>query len=151
MSEPLNLQRFLDGVVHAFRTRSFDAFEARIALPLTVFSYEGTAIVTRTSDLQRFFETYLASLDAHGISDQRRMATSFYQIGPQLASCTYDTTFLREGKPALPPFASAVTLRLTEGGWRAVSLMSSIPQARSWFRDHAVEAEDDAMTDRRAG
>ena len=85
------------------------------------------------------------------MTDQRRLATSFYQIGPHLASCTYDTHFLREGKPALPPFASASTLRLTDDGWRAVSLMSSIPQARSWFREHAVTVEDDMGAGAAAG
>lgn len=140
MSDGLNFQRFLDGVVDAFRARDFEAFEARMGLPLTVFSFEGTAVVTGAEDLRHYFAMYLQNLDRAGVTHQIRVATSFYQIGPSLAACTYDTHLFRGGQRVIEPFASATTLRQHDGRWQVVSLMSAIPHARSWFRDHAIEA-----------
>ena len=137
----MNFQRFLDGIVDAFESRDFEAFESRIGLPLTVFSYEGTALVARIGDLRHYFEAYVSKLEALGVTEHRRVATSFFEIGPALASCTYETLYLRNGSPVVPPFSSASTLRLIDGGWRVVSLMSSIPQARSWFQRHAIDVE----------
>ena len=138
MTDGLNFQHFLDAVVDSFRTRKFAEFRERMGLPLTVFSYEGTAVVTSASDLRHYFELYLANLERFGVTDQVRMATSFYQIGPTLAACTYDTYLFRDGQRVIDPFASATTLRLQDGRWQVVSLMSAIPHARSWFREHAV-------------
>lgn len=140
MSEGLNFQRFLDGVVDAFRARDFGAFEARIGVPLTVFSFEGTAVVTKTEDLRHYFDMYIQNLDRVGVTDQVRVATSFYQIGPTLAACTYDTHLFRGGQRVIEPFASATTLRQHDGRWQVVSVMSAIPHARSWFREHAIGA-----------
>ena len=126
----------------AFRTRDFEAFEERIGLPLTVFSYDGTAVVTDTDDLRHYFEVYLATLEAQGVTDMIRVATSFYQIGPSLAACTYDTYLFRNGQRVIEPFASATTLRQNNGRWQVVSLMSAIPHAPSWFDEHALEGAE---------
>ena len=142
MVEGLNFQDFLDGVVETIRTRDFDAFEAHMGLPLTVFSYEGTAVVTDPEDLRHYFRLYVENLERTGVDEQRRIATSFYQIGPKLAACTYDTHLLREGKRVIEPYASSSTLRCEDDRWRVVSIMSAIPHGRSWFKEHAIRADD---------
>ena len=142
MAENLNFQDFLDEVVDAFRRRDAEAFCDRMGVPLTVFSYEGTAVVTDREDLRHYFRLYLENLDRAGITDMSRVATSFYQIGPNLAACTYDTHLLREGKRAIEPYASSTTLRNEDGRWRVVSIMSAIPHGRSWFKEHAIRADD---------
>ncbi len=143
MPDRLNFQHFLDGVVDAFRMRDFEAFRERISLPLTVFSYEGTAVVTEAEDLRHYFHLFVESLDRAGVTDHVRVATSFYQIGPNLAACTYDTYLFRDGTRVIEPYASSSTLRFEEGRWRVVSIMSALPHARSWFDDHAIARAKD--------
>ena len=138
MSDRLNFQRFLDDIVDAFRMRDFEAFRERIGLPLTVFSYEGTAVVTEEEDLRHYFHLFLAKLAQAGVTDHARVATSFYQIGPNLASCTYDTYLMRDGERVIEPYASSSTLRLDDGRWKVVSIMSALPHARSWFDEHSI-------------
>lgn len=140
MAEELHLQRFLDAVTEAIRARDFDAVRGRVALPLAVTSFEGPAVVATEAALRRHFEVYCDNLDRLGIDGARRVVTSFCEIGPGLAACGYEATLLRGARAALPPFASTVTLRLLDGRWRVVSLMSEAPAARAWFRDPCPEA-----------
>ena len=143
MAEVLDFQRFLDAVVEAFARRDFEAFRRRMGLPLTVFSYEGTAVVADPEDLRHYFELYVANLARMGVTHQRRVATSFYEIGPALAAGTYDTHLFRGEERVIEPFAASTTLRHEEDDrWKVVSLMSAIPHARSWFRQHAIAASD---------
>ena len=119
-------ERFLVAMTRACGARDPDAFAALIALPLALITGGGTEMVLDAARLRGGFEAYLAALDAEGVTEVARVATSATAVAPQLLACTYEARMTHAGAPAGAPQVCAVHLRRDAGGWRATSFTNPI-------------------------
>ncbi|QFT57407.1 hypothetical protein FIU94_01110 [Sulfitobacter sp. THAF37] len=134
----LNLQAFLDKVIDIIRADDAEGYLSMIDLPYQVITARDTRTFVHRRDMREHFHLFRIGLHQMGFSDLHHRANSATMLGADLATGIYETELFRDDQLFVAPYRSCITLRRSEGVWRAVSTAHTIGHADWMDRMNAV-------------
>jgi hypothetical protein len=120
------LQSYLDGVGNAVLGDDWDTYRNRVDLPFTLITQTAMIVVATEDDLRKGFTSFRDMLTFQKVTQYIRLADSAVSLSDTLISGGYVSHFMAGSHRIIPPFRSAMTLRLTGNSWRAVAITNSI-------------------------
>jgi hypothetical protein len=122
----LDLQLFMDRVVDGLVRRDADSYVDMIELPYVIMTASYTKTITSREDLVAGFEKFVSGVKGRGVTDLVRVVRDITPLGPTMAVGSYETHLMKNGQRIVPVYTSFITLRLTDGVWRAICTTNEI-------------------------
>ena len=130
MQAPLILQTYLDEVGSAVMADDWVAYRPCIQLPCHVVSFALNKVVATEAELHQGFDDFRDLLRFHRVTDYVRLVEQAVQLEQDMISGAYLSHLLASGQRLLEPFRSLITLRRSDGRWRAVSVTNGLANSR---------------------
>ena len=124
------LQTYLDTMGASVLQDDWTTYRRGVALPFHLVTEDASIVVADEDKLRMGFDSFVQTLNLHGITDYIRLAESITQIDDEMISGSYVTHMLKDGKRVVPPFKSQITLRRVDGVWQGASISNSLKNAR---------------------
>ncbi len=123
-------QKWLDRTGQTILDNDYATYRNNIALPLTLITSDGTAVIEDEVTLNELFQSYLNMFQTFHVTDMIRLCSSVQKLDDDIMRATYTTHVMREGQRLFEPFVSDMTLRRDHGQWRAVSIANNLTNNR---------------------
>ena len=120
------VQSYLDDVGNAVLLGDWDTYRNHVALPFTLITETATMGVETEEDLRKGFDSFHDMMKFQHVTQYVRLVDSAIDLGESLISGRYVSHFIAGSHRIIPPFRSAITLRLIGNSWRAVAITNSI-------------------------
>jgi hypothetical protein len=124
------LQSYLDDIAQTVMKEQFDAYAARIQLPLRILTSQASLKVATTEDLKDGFESFIEMIQSHGVTDYLRFVHAANFQGNDHIVGVYETRMLSEGRLALPIFHSKIWIGQYGGAWKAIKIHNTTKETR---------------------
>lgn len=131
MSSPRQiLEEYLERVGRAVMADDFETYADHVSLPLVLVTEVTTLVIQNIAELEHGFDAFVEMMQSQNVTEFLRVVESAVVSDDGLVSGRYVTHILRDGQPIVPPIGSRIGLRLEDDRWRAVSIASSLTNAR---------------------
>ena len=120
------VQSYLDDVGNAVLLGDWDTYRNHVALPFTLITETATMGVETEEDLRKGFDSFHDMMKFQHVTQYVRLVDSAIDLDESLISGRYVSHFIAGSHRIIPPFRSAITLRLIGNSWRAVAITNSI-------------------------
>lgn len=125
------LQTWLDTVSDAVMQGDFDTYRAHVCLPFHLITHTTSMRIENEDALRGGFDLFVQMLRSQRVTDYVRLAAGAEQLDDVLITGRYVSHLIVSGGLRLiPPFRSAITLRLEDGMWRAASITNALANSR---------------------
>jgi hypothetical protein len=124
------LQTYLDDIAQTVMKEQFDAYAARIQLPLRILTSQASLKVATTEDLKDGFESFIEMIQSHGVTDYLRFVHAANFQGNDHIVGVYETRMLSEGRLVLPIFHSKIWIGQYGGAWKAIKIHNTTKETR---------------------
>jgi hypothetical protein len=124
------LQSYLDDVGKTVMMERFDAYAARIQLPLRIITSSASLKVATTEDLKDGFEAFVEMIQSHGVTDMVRTAHAAVYQGNDHIVGVYETRLMNESRQVLPTFHSKIWIGCYGGVWKAIKIHNTTKETR---------------------
>lgn len=124
------LQSYLDGIAMTVMQEQFDAYAARIQLPLRILTSSTSLKVATTEDLKDGFESFIEMIQSHGVTDYLRFVHAANFQGNDYIVGVYETQMRSEGRLVLPVFHSKIWIGQYGGTWKAIKIHNTTKETR---------------------
>ena len=127
----VNFQDWLDFRTKTFFDADFKANRALVELPMSVTTRNTVTIIETEDALRSGFNAWVNMLRAQQATDMVCTATSVVELSDDMIAGQFIRRILRHAALVCPPYSSTATLRLSDGHWRAASVVTGLSN-RSW-------------------
>lgn len=124
------VQTYLDEVSQAVMTDDWETYRAGVNLPLHLISHDETKVIATEDDLRDGWTHFRDMLRIRRVTDYIRLVESASRLDKSLISGRYVSHLIAGSHRLMPPFRSAITLRLVGNRWRAASITNSLVNSR---------------------
>lgn len=124
------LQSYLDDIAQTVMKEQFDAYAARIQLPLRILTSQASLKVATTEDLKDGFESFIEMIQSQGVTDYLRFVHAANFQGNDHIVGVYETRMLSEGRLVLPVFHSKIWIGQYGGAWKAIKIHNTTKETR---------------------
>lgn len=128
---PVNiLQSYLDDLGKTVMREDFDAYVARIQLPLRIITSSASLKVATTEDLKDGFDAYVEMIQSYGVTDMARTAHAAVFQGNEHIVGVYETRLMNDTRQVLPTFHSKMWIGCYGGVWKAIKIYNTTKETR---------------------
>ncbi len=124
------LQSYLDDLGNIVMREKFDAYVARIQLPLRILTSSASLKIATTEDLKDGFEAYVEMIQSYGVTDMVRTAHAATFQGNEHVVGVYETRLMNEDRQVLPTFHSKMWIGCYGGVWKAIKIHNTTNETR---------------------
>lgn len=124
------LQAYLDEMAKIVMNEWFDAYAARVQLPLSILTSSANITVTTRADLEDGFDDFIEMIRSHGVTHMQRAVQAATFQGNDHIVGVYETRLLAGEKLALPVFHSKMWIGCYDGVWKAIKIHNTTNEAR---------------------
>ncbi|WP_146038084.1 hypothetical protein [Tabrizicola aquatica] len=124
------LQTYLDDVGHAVMSEQFEAYAARIQMPLRILTSSANLSIATLEDLEDGFDDFVAMLQGYGVTSMIRTVRAAVFQGTDHIVGVYDTRLMNENHQVLPTFHSKMWIGCYGGVWKAIKIHNTTKAAR---------------------
>lgn len=124
------LQAYLDEMAKIVMNEWFDAYAARVQLPLSILTSSANITVTTRTDLEDGFDDFIEMIRSHGVTHMQRAVQAATFQGNDHIVGVYETRLLAGEKLALPVFHSKMWIGCYDGVWKAIKIHNTTNEAR---------------------
>jgi hypothetical protein len=124
------LQSYLDDMRDIVMREQFEAYAARIQLPLNLLTSSANITVRTLADLQDGFDDFTEMMQSLGVTDMNRTVKLARFIGNDHVVGIYETRLMKGASLALPPFHSKMWVGSYDGVWKAVKIHNTTKEPR---------------------
>lgn len=117
--------RFLHDITVCFLTRNFALWESRIALPFSMVTAKGPALLDTQEALRRNFDLYLVAGDIMKLDQVLRDPLALEDCGDGTWLGTYETRLVSRGGLATDPYVSTAMLVDADGRVKMTSILNA--------------------------
>lgn len=123
-------QHYLDRVALALMHGNFEAYRDCVELPLSIVTSAANLVVRTEDDLAEGFDALCDMLCCRGASEARLVGLQSRFEGPDRIVGVYESHYLCNGLPLMPPFFSRIWLERRNGLWKATSVHNTTSETR---------------------
>ncbi len=120
------VQSYLDEIGTAVLVGDWDTYRNHVALPFTLITESAMMVVETEESLRKGFDSFHDMLKFQRVTQYVRLVESAEDLGGDLISGRYVSHFIAGSHRIIPPFHSAITLRLIGNNWHAVTITNSL-------------------------
>ena len=124
------LQTYLDDLGHAVMSEQFEAYAARIQMPLRILTSSANLNIATIEDLEDGFDDFIAMLQSYGVTSMIRTVQAAVFQGTDHIVGVYDTRLMNERQQVLPTFHSKMWIGCYGGVWKAIKIHNTTKAAR---------------------
>ncbi len=130
MQAPQILQLYLDEISAAVLRGDYAAYRARVCLPYQLVSHLGSQHLTTEAELRQGFDRFVEVLRIRRITDYVRLVEGAERLDDALLTGRYITHLMAGAQRVIPPFRSAISLRLDGARWCGASVTNPLANSR---------------------
>lgn len=145
MDAMTQMQQVLDVQSAALLAGDAKAMRDTVALPYRRVTSDLDLIIETEADAARGVTAFTASLQGLGVNHFIRLVTDAEYLNDHYLEGHYVTHALRNATAMVPSYDNRMVLRLMDGQWRMVELVSNLSTARHWPVDMLRVAEAGAV------
>jgi hypothetical protein len=124
------LQSYLDDIAQTVMKEQFEAYAARIQLPLRILTSQASLNVATTEGLKDGFESFIEMIQSLGVTNYLRFVHAASFQGNDHIVGVYETQMLSEGRLVLPIFHSKIWIGQYGGAWKAIKIHNTTKETR---------------------
>ena len=124
------LQSYLDEVGLAVMADRFEAYMARVELPLRILTSSASLKVATTADLKDGFDTFVELIESQGVTQMVRSVHAAAFQGNNHIVGVYETRLMCEVHQLLPTFHSKMWIGCYGGTWKAIKIHNTTKDSR---------------------
>lgn len=124
------LQTYLDDLGHAVMSERFEAYAARIELPLNILTSSASITVSTPAELENGFDEFCDMMRSLGVTDLIRTVKVARFIGNDHVVGIYETRMMGDRRQVLPTFHSKMWIGTYDDVWKAIKIHNTTKDAR---------------------
>jgi hypothetical protein len=124
------LQTFLDEIGRDVMADRFEAYAAKVELPLTILTSSARLKITTLAELEEGFDAFADMLRGIGVKTMERTVRNARFQGNDHIVGIYETRLLDGSRQIVPTFHSKMWIGSDDGTWKAFRINNTTNDAR---------------------